>query len=259
VKLHTREVEKPWGRTSLPPPFGNADGRRIGEIWFEAPGERPPLLAKYIFTSEKLSVQVHPGDAEARARGLPFGKDECWYILDAGPGATVGLGPKQPLDPDRLREAAESGAIEALLDWRPIRAGDVIYVPAGTIHAIGGDIALLELQRNVDVTYRLYDYGRARELHLEEAVEVARAEPFPADGIRHPAEEEALLVDAPTFTLLRTRRPDPFGHRRRWVLPLSGSAAAGGESAGAGECLLLPPGAPLQFGEGTLALIGAAK
>src|SRR3982751_715073 len=92
MKLTTHQVEKPWGRTKLPPVFGNTQGKRIGEIWFECPsGEQLPLLTKYIFTSEKLSIQVHPNDEQARERGLAHGKSECWYILDADPGATLGL------------------------------------------------------------------------------------------------------------------------------------------------------------------------
>src|SRR3954469_16623507 len=108
MKLATRQVEKPWGRTALPAPFGDTGGRRIGEIWFEGPADLP-LLAKYIFTSEKLSVQVHPADDAARARGLRRGKSECWYILHAEPGAVLGLGLKEEMSRDALRAAAEDG------------------------------------------------------------------------------------------------------------------------------------------------------
>ena len=163
MKLDTRYVEKPWGRTQLPPMFTRGAGRRIGEVWFTADdSSHHDLLVKYIFTSDRLSVQVHPNDEEARARGLPNGKNECWYILDAEPGATLGLGLKKELNGEALRAAALDGSIEKLLDWKPIQAGDFFYVPAGTVHAIDAGISLLEVQQNSDTTYRLYDYGRPR-------------------------------------------------------------------------------------------------
>jgi mannose-6-phosphate isomerase len=173
MKLDRRYVEKPWGRTQLPAIFDAPTGKRIGEIWFTADGEQP-LLVKYLFTSERLSIQVHPDDEQARARGLTQGKSECWYILDAEPGATLGLGLKSAISAADLRSAALDGSIEQQMNWRPVRAGDFFMVPPGTIHAIGGGISLLEFQQNSDVTYRLYDYGRPRELHLEDPVSVAR-------------------------------------------------------------------------------------
>ena len=243
MKLERRQVEKPWGREALPPPFGDTGGRRIGEIWFEGAGDLP-LLAKYIFTSEKLSVQVHPDDAQARARGLPSGKSECWSILEAEPGAVLGLGLKEPTNGERLRAAALDGSIEALMEWVPVRPGDFYFVPAGTVHAIGAGIALLEFQQNSDVTYRLYDYGRPRALHLDDGVAVARPEPY-----RRQAEAAApVLFAGPPFTLLRTDGDAGLlGDRRRWVLPVEGSARSGDEEAGPGECLLLEPGAPLSL------------
>ena len=104
MKLKRCQVEKPWGRTEIPAMFGDTDGRRIGEIWFEETTATDlPLLLKYIFTSEKLSVQVHPDDDQARIRGLDRGKTECWYILDADEGATLGLGLRAPLSETRTR------------------------------------------------------------------------------------------------------------------------------------------------------------
>src|SRR6266436_2105359 len=137
MKLDRRYVEKPWGRTHLPSMFDAPEGERIGEVWFTN-GAELPLLAKYIFTSERLSIQVHPDDKQARARGLAQGKSECWYILDAEPGATLGLGLKSAVSVAQLRSAALDGSIEQLMDWRPVRAGDFFMVPPGTIHAIGG-------------------------------------------------------------------------------------------------------------------------
>src|SRR5690348_12309480 len=108
MKLDRRYVEKPWGRTQLPAIFDSPAGKRIGEIWFTGPGDQP-LLVKYLFTSERLSVQVHPNDEQARARGLERGKSECWYILEAEPGATLGLGLKRDASAEELRAAALDG------------------------------------------------------------------------------------------------------------------------------------------------------
>ena len=238
IKLKRHYVEKPWGRTQLPPMFDPPAGERIGEIWFTGdPGL--PLLAKYIFTSERLSVQVHPNDDQARARGLPSGKSECWYILEAQPGSTLGLGLKTEVDKDQLRTAASDGSIEDLIDWRPVAAGDFILVPSGTIHAIGPGISLLEFQQNADVTYRLYDYGRPRELHLDDGIEVSRPEPFDDDLIQHlSGKEDQTLVDGPHFTL-RLAADDTLQDRRRWVIPIEGEVRSGTASAVPGECLLV--------------------
>lgn len=253
MKLEARMVEKPWGRAKLPPPFGDTGGRRIGEIWFEGPAGLP-LLAKYIFTSEKLSIQVHPDDAAARARGLPRGKSECWFILEAEPGAVLGLGLARETTREALRAAAEDGGIEALIDWVPVAAGDFFFVPAGTVHAIGAGIALLEFQQASDVTYRLYDYGRPRALHLDEALAVATLGPY----VPRPTPKPPLLVEGPPFSLARaTAAPVPFEDRRRWVLPVSGTIRAGAEGGGAGECLVVEPGVPLALGSGAVAFVGA--
>lgn len=181
TKLEQFRVEKPWGRDDLAAPFN--DPRRIGEIWFQNDNsgdanQCDALLVKYLFTSEKLSVQVHPDDDAAKAQGLPSGKTECWYILDADDDARLGLGLKTACSKDALRAAALSGEIEHMLDWKATKAGDIWFVPPGTIHAIGGGLQLVEVQQNADITYRLYDYGRPRELHLDAAMQVAHAEPY---------------------------------------------------------------------------------
>jgi mannose-6-phosphate isomerase len=179
-RLASRHVERIWGRRDLAgpfaPPAGEA-GEPIGEIWFEG-AAGAELLVKYLFTAERLSIQVHPGDAAARAAGHERGKDEAWYVLSAEPGAVIGLGLTRKVSREALREAARDGGIERLLDWRPVEAGDVYYSPAGTIHAIGGGLSLIEIQQNLDLTYRLYDYGRPRALHLEEGVAVADPAPW---------------------------------------------------------------------------------
>jgi mannose-6-phosphate isomerase len=238
--------------------FGGTGGRRIGEIWFTGPSDLP-LLVKYIFTSERLSIQVHPNGEQARIRGLSSGKEECWYILDAEPGATLGLGLKRRVAPGVLREAALDGSIEELMDWRAVRAGDFFYVPAGTVHAIGGGLALLEFQQNADVTYRLYDYGRPRELHLDDGIAVARPEPNRPQRARHVSPDEpAVLVDGPLFSLVQAvggKIPAEAGNRRRWIMPIDGEVRSDCESAGPGECLLVETGETLDLGSGRV-LIG---
>jgi mannose-6-phosphate isomerase len=159
--------ERVWGRTRLAPWFPDAE-RRIGEAWFEA-GCDQPLLVKLIFTSERLSIQVHPADGEDGARG----KTEMWHILEAEPGAEIALGFREPVTRVRLVEAALSGEIERLVRWVPVKAGETYLAPAHTVHAIGAGIVLVEIQQNSDVTYRLYDYGRGRELHLERGAALA--------------------------------------------------------------------------------------
>lgn len=256
MKLERKFVEKPWGRTELPPMFDAPHGERIGEVWFTGDGELP-LLAKYIFTSERLSIQVHPDDEQARTRGLPRGKSECWYILDAEPGATLGLGLKHAVSKDELRVAALDGSIEQLMDWRPVSAGDFVFVPAGTIHAIGGGISLLEFQQNTDVTYRLYDYGRPRELHLDDGVAVSNAARFPDDLAQHlSGTETCTLVDGPHFILVLSDR-DALECRLRWVLPLEGEVRAGEDVAGTGDCLLVEPDQRIES-SGARMLIGAS-
>jgi mannose-6-phosphate isomerase len=178
-RLASRHVERIWGRRDLAGAFappGETGSEPIGELWFEDAADAD-LLVKYLFTSERLSIQVHPDDAAARAQGYKRGKDEAWYVLSAEPGAVIGLGLTREVPRDALRRAALDGSIEQLLDWRPVQAGDVYYSPAGTIHAIGGGLSLIEIQQNLDLTYRLYDYGRPRALHLDEGV--AAADPAP--------------------------------------------------------------------------------
>jgi mannose-6-phosphate isomerase len=237
--------------------FDAPDGKRIGEVWFTGAPDKP-LLVKYLFTSERLSIQVHPNDEQAQARGLPRGKTECWYILDAEPDATLGLGLKQEVSPDRLRAAALDGSIEELMDWRPVRACDFFLVPPGTIHAIGGGISLLEFQQNADVTFRLYDYGRPRELHLDDGVAVARAEPYPNSLAQHlSAADERMLVEGPPFRFVLGSQ-DAFTGCERWVIPLDGEVRSNGDTASAGDCLLVQPSERIEA-DGARLLIGASS
>ncbi len=245
--LATHRVEKPWGSHSLWPGFPDppADGEPVGEVWFQSPGDaEPELLIKYLFTSEKLSIQVHPDDDQAHARGLPRGKDECWLILAAEPDSTIAIGTKEPVDAETLRAAALDGSIEQLVDWKPVKAGDFFYSPSGTIHAIGPGLTLIEIQQNSETTYRLYDYGRPRELHLDDGVAVSDAVPFqpiPAPG--RVADDREILVEGPKFTLERWSAgarhfalPDDTA---AWLVPVSGGGSVDGAAFRAGQCLLL--------------------
>lgn len=262
IRLETKAVEKPWGRTDLPEIFAQPAGRKIGEIWFDGPaGRQPPLLIKYIFTSEKLSIQVHPNDDEARERGLPGGKSECWYILDAEPGAVLGIGTLRPLDGEALRAAALDGSIEQLMDWRPVEAGAFYYIPAGTVHAIGAGITLVEVQQNNDVTYRLYDYGRPRELHLDDGIAVSKAERYAlAERTIARGTQAAMLSQAEApFALDRVAwaagEPVALPAGQHWFIPLSGQGTIDGQPWAESECWLIEGAAEIVADADTQALI----
>ncbi len=256
VKLASRQVGKPWGRRRLPDVFLPALDQPVGEVWFIGEAHSP-LLAKYLFTSEKLSVQVHPNDEQARIRGHGSGKAECWFVLDAEPGALIGIGLRNKISTDALRRAALDGSVEQLIDWRPVAAGDFFFVPPGTIHAIGAGISLLELQQNSDVTYRLYDYGRGRDLHLDDGIAVAHCDRYPEHLFQkvNPA-VDAMLVDSPHFTLVHGRS-DALQNRQRLVLPIDGHVTVADEIARPGECLLLREHQRLDTVDGHL-LVAAA-
>ena len=171
--LAPRFLEKVWGSHQLRPWFPDSSSL-IGEVWLEGPQGQPlPLLIKFLFTTDRLSVQVHPKDDYARKHHQSNGKTEMWHILRAEPGAQIALGLKEALTAAQLRADSESGAIEQKLNLIAVHVGETYFVPAGTIHAIGGGIALCEIQQQSDVTYRLYDYARPRELHLDRGVEVS--------------------------------------------------------------------------------------
>ena len=183
-------VPKVWGSKDLEPWFRNPT-EPIGEVWFPA-GE---LLLKFLFTTENLSVQVHPNDDYAALHEQSRGKTEMWYILRAEPDAQVALGFAEPIEPEQFRKTAESGEIVDLLEWMPAKPGDTFFTPAGTVHAIGAGLALCEIQQNSDVTYRVFDYGRDRGLHLDRAMDVS-------DLTRHPGAsrpEVNVLASCPYF------------------------------------------------------------
>lgn len=243
--LHIHRVEKPWGRHQLGFGFEDApaDGEPVGEVWFQQPGNTTPdLLIKYLFTGQKLSVQVHPDDEQAHARGLPRGKDECWTILTAESSSTIALGPKAPITAETLRAHAQDGSIEDDLDWVPVKAGEFYYTPSGTIHAIGGGLTVIEVQQNSETTYRLYDYGSDRELHLDDGVAVSRLTPYQPIVSPGPAgEERTILVEGPKFVLERWSAGEHAvtlaEGQTGWLVPISGSGNVAGIAFKAGQCV----------------------
>ena len=242
VRLPASFHAKIWGATALEPWFPPAR-EKIGEVWFEPPPE-VPILVKFLFTSARLSVQVHPRDDYARRHENSAGKTEMWHILRAEPGAEIALGFREPIGRERLREAAVSGEIENLLRWIPVKAGETYFTPAGTVHAIGGGLALCEIQQVSDVTYRLYDYGRERELHLEKASEVSDLGPHP--GKAEPeivGEGHQRLACCEYFETesLRMIRPERYRYGRRHLLiVVEGQGTFGGQPCRAGEAWLAP-------------------
>lgn len=218
-------VERIWGALTLEPLFPTPVSGRIGEVWFPepSPGVPAPLLVKFIFTTENLSVQVHPGG--------PFGKTEMWHILKAEPGAAVAVGLKEPVDPDTFRAACLSGEVEQLLSWVPVVPGDSVFVPAGTVHAIGAGITLCEVQQNNDVTYRLYDYGRPRELHLDAGLAVSHLTTHP--GVATILGER--LATSGYFEVDRWRLDGARTAMPGWLVALAGSGTVNGHALQAGE------------------------
>ncbi|MBX3560585.1 MAG: class I mannose-6-phosphate isomerase [Sphingomonas sp.] len=256
-RLSTRAVSRPWGRTAFPVEFEHVQtDAPVGEFWFiDTDRDDAQLLVKYLFTSERLSIQVHPDDAAARARGLAHGKDEAWYILDAEPGAVIGLGLTETIPPEALRTAARDGSIEGLIDWRPAKAGDLFWSPAGTIHAIGGGLSLIEVQQNLDLTYRLYDYGRPRELHLDDAVAVA--DPAPASPPAKPRDlgaERSVLVEGSSFILekwaLASRARLQSDDGELLLMPIAGNGRIDGGQLSPGSVWRVDGEAELDAGNG---------
>ncbi len=205
-RIEPQFVGRVWGWKDLRPWYDRAAEKEpIGEVWLtgddcqiatgphsgvtlgqvfrehstamvgeDAPSTDSPLLIKVIFAREKLSVQVHPDDRLAQKYGQPRGKTECWYALAAEPDAKVALGLKAGVTVDAIKAGIADGTLEKSLNVIPIHAGEMIYVDAGTVHAIWPGSVLLETQQNCDLTYRMYDYGRGRELHIEKSLEATR-------------------------------------------------------------------------------------
>jgi mannose-6-phosphate isomerase len=243
---------RPWGTLDLSPIYPNQRcEERIGEAWLtgddckvangplrgkslaelcarygrELVGDaardanRFPLLLKFLFPHEKLSVQVHPDDEAARRVGQPWGKTECWYVAHAKPGAQVALGLKKGITRAQFEQAIQKKRAEELLNWINIFPGEMIYVAGGTVHTLGPGSILVETQQQSDTTYRLYDYGRPRELHLKEGLaavkekaasgKVVRPAPMEMNGSHN---RRAPLVSAPYFAveMFELKEPHEF-------------------------------------------------
>jgi mannose-6-phosphate isomerase len=240
-------ARKPWGVADLHPWSGiDGSGDAVGELWFRRPDKSAPdpaLLLKLLFTSEPLSVQVHPDDAFARSIGLPNGKTEAWYILAATADARVAVGLKRHLTTEELRAAIGDGSIAALAQWRSVAKDDIIFVPAGTIHAIGAGIVLAEIQQHSDATFRLFDYGRQRQLHEDSAVAVSDAGPAQTQaGLRRLTDARTVLTANPHFVLERIDLPANTSwqlnaERETWILVIDGRATIGSIRASVGDAV----------------------
>ena len=249
-------VARVWGYTDLRPWYDEVAGAQpIGEVWLTgdncvaaagphagktlsalfhelpeellgpaAPSPDSPLLIKVIFAREKLSVQVHPDDKLAQKYGQPRGKTECWYALSAEPGAQVAAGLKPGVTLDQIRHGIQAGTLEESLNVLPVAADDMIFVDAGTVHAIWPGSILLETQQNCDLTYRMYDYGRPRELHIDKSLEATSLET--RAGKIPPSElaDRTILIDESYF---RVERIPVAGSRSSVTLPGPGEAAQG--------------------------------
>jgi mannose-6-phosphate isomerase len=241
---------RPWGTRDLSPIYPNHQfAEKIGEAWLtgddckvaNAPfagktlsqlsqqyqrdlvgeaardAKRFPLLAKFLFPHEKLSVQVHPDDEQARRVGQPWGKTECWYVAHANPGSQIALGLRAGTTVAQFQQAIQEKRAEELLNWLDVHAGDMIYVAGGTVHTLGPGSVIVEIQQQSDTTYRLYDYGRGRELHLKEGMAAVKertasgkvVRPAPAE-IHGSNNRHELLVAAPYFVVDRFEAKETF-------------------------------------------------
>jgi mannose-6-phosphate isomerase len=244
-----RVVRKPWGVADLHPWSGiDGSGDSIGELWFQRADRNAPtpaLLLKLLFTSEPLSIQVHPDDAFARSIGLPNGKSEAWYILSALPDSQVAVGLKCRITLDELRGSIRDGSIADLVQWSPVSKGDTIFVPAGTIHAIGSGIVLAEIQQHSDATFRMFDYGRQRELNEDNAVAASSAGPAQTQSSsRYLSDNRALLIASQHLVLERISLPADsswalLAAPETWILVTDGHAAIGLAGASIGEVIFV--------------------
>jgi len=253
---------RPWFDRVVPPgadPIGEAwltgdmclvssgphAGKRLDALFAElpdsllgtqAPVPQSPLLIKVLFPNDRLSVQVHPDDKMAQKYGEPRGKTECWYALAAQPGAEVAVGLKPGVSLAQVEQEIHDGTLEASLNMLPIVAGDLVFVDAGTVHAIWPGSVLLETQQNSDLTYRMYDYGRPRELHIEKSLEATKlvTRAGKVEPVVQP--DRTILIDADYFRVERV----PVSSSRSGVSFLKPAQTAAGlaylfAAAGAGR------------------------
>jgi mannose-6-phosphate isomerase len=240
VRLKPSLREKVWGKERISPWFPDAT-EPIGEAWYLADRELP-LLVKLIFTSERLSIQVHPDDGEDGPRG----KTEMWHILEAEPGATIAMGFGRPIDKAELAEATRSGEIERLVNWLPVKAGETYFMPAHTVHAIGAGIVLCEIQQHSDVTYRLWDYGRPRPLHVEQALPIAdltvhpgAVKPVPlGDGREELVRCKYFVTELVRLAAGASETPESRACQL-WIA-IEGNGCIGAQTYGRGDVWLLP-------------------
>jgi mannose-6-phosphate isomerase len=236
---------RPWGTLDLSPIYPNQRcEQKIGEAWLTgdackvanghlmgqplaqlskqygvglvgdaaANAHQFPLLLKFLFPHEKLSVQVHPDDVLAQASGMPNGKTECWYVAHARPGAQIGLGLKPGVTREQFEASIRENRAEDLLNWIDVHAGEMIYVAGGTVHTLGPGSVIVETQQQSDTTYRLYDYGRPRELHLKDGL-AAIKEKVPSGKVVRA--EASSLIAAPYFAVDKfvIKQPQSFKTR----------------------------------------------
>jgi mannose-6-phosphate isomerase len=258
VLLSASFVEKPWGRDQLPAQFRAPVGKRIGEIWYANPNQHLALMIKYLFTSAALSVQVHPDDAQAQGHGLPHGKDECWYILDAEAGAQLAIGTKSAMTAAQIEAASRNGTIVDHLQWHDAIPGHIYEIPSGTVHAIGAGISLIEVQQNIDLTYRLFDYGSDRELHLADGVAVAQAQPY-ADNLHYPLPSNHI-VQRPHYalTICDGKARELPGKGPHYALPIDGDLRIDGMTHQPGSAVLIETVDEIHNPSGTRYLLARA-
>ena len=234
-RIEPRFTARVWGFRDLRPWYDRAaESEPIGEVWLtgddclvatgphagkrlaalfieenltmlgaHAPSPDSPLLIKTIFAKEKLSVQVHPDDKMAQKYGEPRGKTECWYALAAEPGAKVAVGLKPGTTLAQVEDGIRTGTLEERLNLLPVEAGDMIFVDAGTVHAIWPGSILLETQQNCDLTYRMFDYGRGRELHIEKSLEATRLVTHAGKVAPRHLSDRTVLIDVEYFRIER--------------------------------------------------------
>ena len=209
----------PYAARKLGDMFSTFPAAMLG---ISAPSPDSPLLIKVIFAREKLSVQVHPDDRLAQKYGQPRGKTECWYALSAEPGAHVAAGLKPGVTPEEVRAGIEHGTLEQSLNVLPVSKGEMVFVDAGTVHAVWPGSIILETQQNSDITYRMYDYGRPRELHVEKSLEAMRFQTRAGIVPPRELEDRTILIDVEYFRVERI----PVRSRQSATLPGPGEAPA---------------------------------